>query len=213
MQKNKKIAAEPKYHHGDLRRAIMQAALQLVEESGLQHLSLREIARKIGVTTAAPYHHFKDKGELMEAVAMEGWRELNTAIGKARSDAADPRHALSNIGVAYVVFATAHPALYRIMYDSACDKADMPQAKGDEETGWGHVRAALIEAGADPTDERGLQVATIAAWCAAHGVAEMVGFKEFEPLKKAYGGDVPFIRAVLGHVGLFDHLRRVPPLA
>jgi AcrR family transcriptional regulator len=201
------------YHHGDLSRALILAGRRILEREGPAALSLRAVAREAGVSPAAPYHHFKDKGELLDAVAMEGWRELGSAIGQARAEASHPRAALNNIGVAYVVFATAHPALYRIMYDSACDKADMPQTNGDEVTGWGHVRAALIEAGADPEDERELQVATIAAWCAAHGVAEMVAFKEFEPLKKALGGDVPFIRAVLGHVRLFDYHPRVPPLA
>ena len=65
------------------------------------------------------------------------------------------------------------------------------------------MRGALIDAGADPDDEHELEMATIGAWCAAHGVAEMVGFREFEPLKAAMGGEEPFVRAILGHVGIY----------
>ena len=67
---------EPKYHHGDLRRAILEAALELIKESGIQSLSLREIARRIGVTPAAPYHHFKDRGELLVQIGMQGYGHL-----------------------------------------------------------------------------------------------------------------------------------------
>ena len=61
----------------------------------------------------------------------------------------------------------------------------------------------LISAGADPTDEISLELATIACWCAAHGLAEMTSFKQFEPLKDALGGEEAFLRGVLGHVGVF----------
>src|SRR5260370_1354360 len=72
MKARTKMVTEPKYHHGDLRRAILEAALELIEESGVPSLSLREIARRIGVTTAAPYHHFKDRGELLLQIGMQG---------------------------------------------------------------------------------------------------------------------------------------------
>ena len=69
----------------------------------------------------------------------------------------------------------------------------------------------LIDAGADPADERELELATIGAWCAAHGVAEMAGFKEFEPLKAALGGEEAFVRAVLEHVGIYARRAKAPP--
>ena len=129
--------------------------------------------------------------------------ELGCSIGQARTDAKTPREALSNIGLAYVRFARKHPALYRIMYDSASDRSDMPDQAKSEDSGWRHVRDSLIAAGVDPEQDHALELATIAAWCSAHGVAEMIGFKEFEPLKEALGGEEPFIRAILDHLGIY----------
>jgi len=186
------------YHHGDLSRALIQAGRRILEVGGPAALSLRAVAREAGVSPAAPYHHF----------AKEGWMELGSAVAKARASAPDARAALTNIGVAYVCFARDNPALYRTMYDGACDRATMPDHAKEDDSGWRHVREALIEAGADPAEERELELATIAAWCAAHGVAEMAGFKEFESLKTALGGEEPFVRAVLEHVGIFAAMSR-----
>ncbi|MDZ4318073.1 MAG: helix-turn-helix domain-containing protein, partial [Phenylobacterium sp.] len=68
------------YHHGDLRRALVEAACRLLEKEGAQSLSLRAVAREAGVSPAAPYHHFKDKSELLDAVAHEGWEKLDLAF-------------------------------------------------------------------------------------------------------------------------------------
>ena len=73
------------YHHGDLSRALIDAARKILETEGPSALSLRAVAREAGVSPAAPYHHFKDKGELLEAVAHEGWVELDHALAKARA--------------------------------------------------------------------------------------------------------------------------------
>ena len=118
-----------RYHHGDLSRALVQAGRRILESEGPQALSLRAVAREAGVSPAAPYHHFKDKCDLLTAIAKEGWMELGVAVAKARSQAPDPREALTNIGVAYVCFARENPALYRTMYDSACDQAAMPRSR------------------------------------------------------------------------------------
>ncbi|HZK98664.1 MAG TPA: TetR/AcrR family transcriptional regulator [Caulobacteraceae bacterium] len=198
------------YHHGDLSRALVEAGRRILEREGPTALSLRAVAREAGVSPAAPYHHFKDKCELLDAVSKQGWMELGAAVSRARAKAPGPREALSEIGVAYVCFARENPALYRIMYKSACDRETMGDHAKDADSGWGQVRDALVEAGADPDDSRELELATIAAWCAAHGVAEMAGFKEFEGLKTAIGGEENFVRAVLDHLGIYARHKRVP---
>ncbi|HWF00290.1 MAG TPA: TetR/AcrR family transcriptional regulator [Caulobacteraceae bacterium] len=194
------------YHHGDLSRALIDAGRKILETDGPDALSLRAVAREAGVSPAAPYHHFKDKGELLDAVANEGWRLLGEAIAQGRRNAPEPRLAIQEIGVAYVCFARQHPALYRIMYRTACDREMMPQhAKDDEAGGWAQVAEAIADAGRDPHDEREMRLIQIAAWCAAHGVAEMAGFKDFESLKAELGGEEAFVRAVLGHVGILSN--------
>src|ERR1700722_15432457 len=89
------------YHHGDLSRALVDAARRILEAEGAVALSLRAVAREAGVSPAAPYHHFKDKTELLEAVAHGGWELLSDAIVEARRSAADPREGMANIGIAY----------------------------------------------------------------------------------------------------------------
>jgi AcrR family transcriptional regulator len=158
------------YHHGDLSRGLVEAGRRILEAEGPDALSLRAVAREAGVSPAAPYHHFKDKGELLDAIAAEGWHELGEALAKGRAKAPDARSALTEIGVFYVCFARDNPA--------------------------------------DPGDAQEMQLIQIAAWCSAHGVAEMVGFKEFDSLKQALGGEEAFIRAVLGHVGILSHKAR-----
>jgi AcrR family transcriptional regulator len=202
MRETGSVQARP-YHHGDLSRALVDAGRRILEAEGAAALSLRAVAREAGVSPAAPYHHFKDKTELLEAVAHGGWEALNDAIASARKGADTPGDALREIGLAYVNFARANPALYRLMYDTSRDRTAMPKPANEDESGYHQVRCALVEAGADPADDQELQLATIAAWCAAHGLAEMANFKEFAPLKAAMGGDQAFLRAVLRHIGTF----------
>ena len=110
-----KISSQ-KYHHGDLRRAILSAALEMTAESGLQNLSLREIARRIGVTTAAPYHHFKDRQSLLIELAIEGYSELLDAMKAARDRALDPKDEVGQAAIAYLTFGRAHRASYAVMF-------------------------------------------------------------------------------------------------
>jgi AcrR family transcriptional regulator len=202
MRETASAHAKP-YHHGDLSRALVDAARRILEAEGAAALSLRAVAREAGVSPAAPYHHFKDKTELLEAVAHGGWEELGDAIVAARANAPDVGVALSNIGVAYVNFARKNPALYRLMYDTTRDRTSMPEHAKEDDSGYSQVQSALIEAGADPLDEQELQLATIASWCAVHGLAEMCNFKDFQALKEAMGGEEAFLRAILRHYGTF----------
>ena len=207
MRETGNAQARP-YHHGDLSRALVEAARRILEAEGQSALSLRAVAREAGVSPAAPYHHFKDKCELIDAVAHQGWSKLHEVIAKARADAASPEEALSNIGVAYVAFARANPALYRVMYDGIRDQEAMPDHVKNGDSGYNEVEQAIIEAGADAADEMAVQLATVAAWCTAHGVAEMIGLKQFEPLKQALGGEDALARALLGHINAYRRVHR-----
>jgi AcrR family transcriptional regulator len=202
--KDAQAAESRPYHHGDLSRALVEAARRLLESEGPNALSLRAVAREAGVSPAAPYHHFKDKGELLAAVAHEGWTMLDAAMTRAKAKAVSKREALTELGVAYVCFAREHPALYRVMYDTAREKEALPDTIGyGEDSAYCKVRNTLIEGGADPADHIELELITVAAWCSAHGLAEMANFHQFSPLKEALGGEEAFLRAVLQRLGLF----------
>ena len=193
------------YHHGDLQRALVEAAQRILDRDGLQALSLRAVAREAGVSPAAPYHHFKDKAELLDAVGAEAFHALAAAMREARE--AEPDDALTAMGVAYVVFARENPPRYRVMWDCSRDKDAMPHEKeaGGEPTAYDMVRNELIRSGAVAADdELGAEIATCAMWTAVHGLAEMANFSNFDPLKEALGGERAFYRAMLSNIG---HLR------
>ena len=115
---------EPKYHHGDLRRAILDAALELIKESGIQSLSLREIARRIGVTPAAPYHHFKDRGELLLQIGMQGYGHLLQILEQAAAAAGGAEDECEAEFRAYLHFAREHAAVYAVMFSAELVRHD-----------------------------------------------------------------------------------------
>lgn len=206
MRESQAAEARP-YHHGDLRRALVDAARRILEAEGPSALSLRAVAREAGVSPAAPYHHFKDKAELLDAVADQGWQMLDQMMAEAKRKA-DRKDKLASLGIAYVCFARDNPALYRVMYDAARDKEALPEQMHDnEDSAYCKVRDTMVELGADPKDTIEIELATTAAWCAAHGLAEMSGFKQFDHLKQELGGEMPFLRAIFAHMGLFPMVR------
>jgi AcrR family transcriptional regulator len=104
-----------KYHHGDLRRALLDAALELVKEHGPSGITLREAARRAGVTHAAPYRHFADKGALLAALAEEGFMRLR-AETVATVAGSEGIVRLELIGVSYIRFARNNPSQFRVMF-------------------------------------------------------------------------------------------------
>jgi AcrR family transcriptional regulator len=182
----------------------MDSADAILEREGPNALSLRAVAREAGVSPAAPYHHFKDKDELLSAIAHEGFERLKTALTAACENERDPRRKMSDLGVAYVKFAQSHPALYQVMYDRARAEDALPQKDaGHDHDAFQIVKDALAEAGGNHFSETDIHLAAIASWCAAHGLAEMSGFVQFRPLKAELGGEDAFLRGVLEHFGMF----------
>ncbi|MCP2323004.1 AcrR family transcriptional regulator [Hamadaea flava] len=151
------------YHHGDLRRTIVTAAVAAIGESGLDGWSLRELARRAGVSHAAPAYHFGDKAGVLTAIAAEGFGLLADALEAAETD-------FLAAGVAYVGFAVHHPVHFSVMFQPALYRQD------DEALQAAEIRAAEVlrkgsvavpGAAARPAD------ATLAAWSIAHGFASL----------------------------------------
>src|SRR5258705_5554414 len=115
------------YHHGDLRAALVRAALDLLDESGETELSLRAVARRAGVSAAAPYRHYADREALVSAVAAVGYRELGERLAAVHPSPSSPDE-LAHVAIAYVQFALERPALFRIMFSEPCDRDNAERA-------------------------------------------------------------------------------------
>ncbi|SDI42368.1 DNA-binding transcriptional regulator, AcrR family [Sinosporangium album] len=151
------------YHHGNLRRAIMDAALAAIDESGPTGWSLRELARRAEVSHAAPAYHFGDKSGLLTAVAAEGYELFADALERA-SD-----HALE-AGVAYVRFAVNHRSYFAVMFRPELYRADDPAVRTARERAGGVLANTARTLAPTPAQTR---TATIAAWSLVHGLAEL----------------------------------------
>src|SRR5256885_2131329 len=116
------------YPHGNLRRALLDAALALVERQGAGALTLRAAARRARVSQAAPYRHFRDKEALLAAVAEEGFRAMTAGMRRAAAfHAGDPLGRFQAHGLAYIEFASGHPAHFRVMFGRvAADRSVHP---------------------------------------------------------------------------------------
>src|SRR5271170_5207779 len=116
---NAESAVAKPYHHGDLRRALIEAALALLEEEQDWAFSLRHVARRAGVSHNAPYNHFPEKQNLLAAIAVVGFERLRDRLASAAAGTKSPELAVVRIGVAYVHLGVENPALYRLMFGSA----------------------------------------------------------------------------------------------
>src|SRR5262245_49026880 len=128
------IPRKRRYHHGDLRAAMIQAALRLIVAKGPRGFSLREAARLVGVTHPAAYRHFPNKAALLAAVAEQAFRALKATMDRACARTTDPLARFQQAGIAYVRFAVAHPAHFRVMFSAeamATHSASLQQAKDE----------------------------------------------------------------------------------
>jgi AcrR family transcriptional regulator len=165
------------YHHGDLRQALINAALELVTEQDARSLSLREVARRVGVSHTAPYRHFADKDALLATVAEEGFEMLSHSLQAAmESLTADPLQQLEAVGVAYVRYAIEHPSHYRVMFGAyGADEETHPSlAKASRQAFMVLMNVIVMgqSAGVMRTGEP--QQLAQAAWSLVHGLAMLL---------------------------------------
>lgn len=163
------------YHHGNLREALLEAARETLAETGPAGLSLREVARRAGVSPGAPYRHFADREALLAAVATDGFRAFGAALAEAGEGAPDPLERLRRLGVAYVRFATAHPERFRVMFgDSIPDVSAHPELEEAAHSASVHLRSAVtdsLEGGLLAGD--GPQLPALVSWALVHGLASL----------------------------------------
>jgi AcrR family transcriptional regulator len=161
------------YHHGDLRTALIEAALSLVEEHGVKGLALSDAARQAGVSVAAPYRHFKDKETLLAEIAAEGFVLFRDVLARAaQTHPKDKVQRLVEMGVAYVDFALEHRSHFKVMWESGIPKENYPEVGTVA-----HQAYLLLEKAALdllPGAPAGRQHALVAAaWSIVHGYASL----------------------------------------
>ncbi|MFI6451889.1 TetR/AcrR family transcriptional regulator [Streptosporangium amethystogenes] len=154
---------QPTYHHGNLRRAIIDAALEAIGESGPAGWSLRELARRAGVSHAAPAHHFGDKSGLLTAVAAEGFEMFADVLERTADD-------ILEAGVAYIRFAIDHRPYFEVMFRPELYRTDDPGVRSARERAFHVLVTGAGTISPNPEQDR---LTTIAAWSLAHGFADL----------------------------------------
>jgi AcrR family transcriptional regulator len=167
------------YHHGDLRLALVEAALSLLTKTQRWDFSLREVARCANVSHNAPYSHFANKRDLLAAVAAKGYEILQARMLIARRRKKKPADALQAIGIAYLRFGTGNPAHYRLMFGPTLQGQDggLPSEVVHAFASAGTVLREVLKRGSEDrifkipqNDPAALEVAVIAAWSLVHGL-------------------------------------------
>ena len=170
---NRNIAPTP-YHHGDLPAALRRVAWDIVAESGARGVSLRECARRAGVSHAAPAHHFGSLQGLLAEVAADGYERMVEYIDAAMEEAGDR---VGACGIGYVRFAIAHPQHFRLMLGTDLRGYALPRLRQASGAAYERLRGSLREAwtqkhGVAPGPSL-LEARTMLAWSTAHGYASL----------------------------------------
>jgi AcrR family transcriptional regulator len=164
------------YHHGNLREALIQGALELIAQKGPAGFTVAEAARAVGVSPAAPYRHFRDRDDLMADVASRGFTLFATALTRAwNAGAPTPRRAFEALGRAYLHFARTEPAYYSAMFEAGTPLDATPDLRHASDQAFGVLReaaeavCATLPAGKRPP---ALMVA-LHVWSLSHGIASL----------------------------------------
>jgi AcrR family transcriptional regulator len=178
------------YHHGDLEPALVAAARAILEKEGIEALSLRAVARAVGVSPAAPYHHFADKDALL-AVAAEGFRDLTAAMEKRMTRETEPTKRFLGTGAGYVAFAAANPALFRLMFGGSGQRFSAHAGLATAGMAAYDVLSkaageAALAVGRDPAT---VPMTMLTAWSVVHGLAMLMLDAEVAPA--GYGARDP----------------------
>jgi AcrR family transcriptional regulator len=209
---------ERPYHHGDLRRAIVKAALETLHETQSSEISLRELTRRAGVSHNAPYKHFADKRELLAAVSAAGFEMLTERMVRAIADRRGAREQLLAMLRAYIELGVDNPALYRLMFGGYLSGPDhrRPAIELAEAEKTKALLAGLIAAGGlgqaipdTPHNERKIAGATLACWSLVHGLTLLLDDGLVGPKEKSGALCDSLVQGMLD--GLAAELPALPP--
>ena len=166
------------YHHGNLREALIEAALALIPDNGPLGFTFAEAARQAGVSPAAPYRHFRDRDQLLADIAQLGFGHFETALTTAwNGGAPDPLTAFCNIGKAYLDFARTQPGYYAAMFEAGIALDTTPELREVSDRAFGILRMAAdrIIAGLPAGQRPPALMVALHIWSLSHGVASLFG--------------------------------------
>jgi len=166
------------YHHGNLKEALLRAALELIAKKGPAGFTFAEAARWAGVSPAAPYRHFRDRDELLASVAVRGFQQFEAVLTKAWNDGQpDPIVALDRLGKAYLNFARMEPAYYSAMFEAGIPMDADPELRVIGERAFAVLRAAAERLAASlPVAKRPpAMMMALHIWATTHGIASLFG--------------------------------------
>ena len=165
--------APGRYHHGDLRRALIEEAVLTIQQQGVEGLTLRSVAERLGVSRTALYRHYRDKGALLAAVAREGFRAFGDTLAEAFAAPGGGPAGFQAMGRAYVRFAVTHPAHYRVMFGGFLDACNRdPELVAEAERSFAALTGAIVglqRAGLLCPDDPARLARHV--WAVSHGVA------------------------------------------
>jgi len=206
------------YHHGDLRRAIVTAAIDILSETQSHEFSLRELARRAGVSHNAPYKHFADKRELLAAVSTAGFERLAQRMGNAMTGPGNARAQLFAMLRAYIQHGVENPALYRLMFGGYLSTPDdgRPAIERAAAERTKTLLTGVIVEGAlgraipnTPRNERKIAGAILACWSLVHGLTLLLTDGLVGPRKKSDALGDSVLQGLLD--GLASKLPALPP--
>jgi AcrR family transcriptional regulator len=164
-----------RYHHGDLRRALIAAARRLIEREGPRGTTLRAVARATEVTPSALYHHFEDHDALLAALATDGFAELGEAMQRGAAQVKTDRtlDRLQGAGIAYVRFAVRNPALFRLMFSGMLEQRSRYPSLQHSATETFQVLQQLLGGAPASSSGRVPHPVALTAWSTVHGLATL----------------------------------------
>jgi AcrR family transcriptional regulator len=182
---------EKPYHHGDLRAALLAAAEAELSEKGVEGFSLRSVAKRAGVSHAAPAHHFKDTNGLLTALAAEGFHRFQDTLDAREVGATDARDRAMRAGFGYLEFALKRPALFRLIFSSVRPDFASPDLIEAAARAYDHLVGLVSVLGGGETD-------VVALWATSHGIADLSAGHKLRTLRdKSPQERETMIRAVL----------------
>lgn len=170
------------YHHGNLREALVEAAIGILEADGVTKLSLRGVARRAGVSQTAPYRHFKDKAALLAAVAAFGFRGLASAMREGAAHHEEPSDRLAAIGQSYVRFALENSAIFRLMFGPEIpEKSADPELCDAADEAFAVLADTAATSACTPASTGAAPDQAFAAWSFVHGLSTLLIDRQIKP--------------------------------